>query len=65
MLYRTNKEKHRKLLLSLLIGEDSKMYKLCDKYFNLRDLVGIASRGNRDWFYWWEKVLECFWQEKY
>ena len=37
-------EEQRKLLLSLLIGEESKMYELCDKYFSLRGLLKIASK---------------------
>lgn len=37
-------EEQRKLLLSLLIGEESKMYELCDRYFDLKGLLRIASR---------------------
>lgn len=36
--------KMKKLLMTLLIGSESKMLKLCDKYFNLYDILEIASR---------------------
>jgi hypothetical protein len=34
----------KKLLMTLLIGSESKMLDLCDKYFTLYDLLEIASR---------------------
>ena len=37
-------EPTKKLLLSLLIGTESKMTELCDKYFTLSDILLIASR---------------------
>ena len=36
--------KHKDLLLSMLIGLDSRMRLLCDRYFTLEDLQMIASR---------------------
>ncbi len=37
-------EQTKKLLMSLLIGQKSKMFDLCDKYFTLKDILTIASR---------------------
>lgn len=37
-------EEKKKLLLSLLIGEKSKMFDLCNRYFTLKDLLRIAAR---------------------
>ncbi|GAE94871.1 phosphoenolpyruvate synthase [Gracilibacillus boraciitolerans JCM 21714] len=37
-------EKTKRLLMSLLIGEKSRMLDLCDQYFTLKDILGIASR---------------------
>ena len=37
-------EEKKKLLLSLLIGEDSKMYDLCYQYFSLTSLLRIAAK---------------------
>lgn len=34
----------KQLLMTLLIGSESKMLKLCDEYFNLYDVLEIASR---------------------
>lgn len=34
----------KKLLMNLLIGNESKMLELCDKYFNLHDVLEIAAR---------------------
>jgi pyruvate, water dikinase len=34
----------KKLLMNLLIGNESKMLELCDKYFNLHDILEIAAR---------------------
>ncbi len=34
----------KKLLMTLLIGSESKMLELCDKYFTLYDILTIASR---------------------
>lgn len=34
----------KKLLLSMLIGNDSRMTELCDRYFTLEDILKIASR---------------------
>lgn len=34
----------KKLLLSMLIGNDSRMAELCDRYFTLEDILKIASR---------------------
>ena len=36
--------KHKELLLSMLIGTDSRMRVLCDRYFTLEDLQMIAAR---------------------
>ncbi|WP_058308022.1 PEP/pyruvate-binding domain-containing protein [Gracilibacillus massiliensis] len=37
-------EHTKRLLMSLLIGEESRMFQLCDQYFTLQDIVEIASR---------------------
>lgn len=34
----------KRLLMKLLIGNESKMFQLCDKYFTLHDILTIASR---------------------
>lgn len=34
----------KKRLMHLLIGNDSRMFQLCDKYFTLKDILDIASR---------------------
>ncbi len=34
----------KKLLMTLLIGSESKMLQLCERYFSLRDILDIASR---------------------
>lgn len=34
----------KKRLMHMLIGSDSRMFKLCDRYFTLRDILAIASR---------------------
>ncbi|RCW71965.1 PEP/pyruvate-binding domain-containing protein [Saliterribacillus persicus] len=38
------KQKTKELLMSLLIGERSRMFELCDSYFSLADILQIASR---------------------
>lgn len=37
-------EPHKRLLMSLLIGSESRMFRLCDRFFTLEDLVMMASR---------------------
>ncbi|MGO4886778.1 PEP/pyruvate-binding domain-containing protein [Anaerobacillus sp. MEB173] len=37
-------EKVKRHLMSLLIGNESKMFELCDRYFTLQDILMIASR---------------------
>ncbi|WP_102348611.1 PEP/pyruvate-binding domain-containing protein [Bacillus sp. Marseille-P3661] len=37
-------EETKQLLMSLLIGNKSRMYDLCDQYFTLHDILTIASR---------------------
>ncbi|WP_018933032.1 PEP/pyruvate-binding domain-containing protein [Gracilibacillus lacisalsi] len=37
-------EKTKRLLMTLLIGEKSRMFDLCDQYFTLQDILTIASR---------------------
>lgn len=37
-------EKVKKRLMYMLIGNDSRMFQLCDKYFTLKDILDIASR---------------------
>ncbi len=37
-------QKLKTTLLTLLIGSDSKMFELCDRYFSLSDILEIASR---------------------
>jgi hypothetical protein len=34
----------KKRLMHMLIGSDSRMFQLCDKYFTLKDIIDIASR---------------------
>jgi len=34
----------KKRLMYMLIGSDSRMFRLCDRYFTLKDILGIASR---------------------
>jgi len=37
-------EKTKRLLMSVLIGNESRMFELCDRYFMLEDVLAIASR---------------------
>ncbi|WP_081666916.1 PEP/pyruvate-binding domain-containing protein [Paenibacillus pinihumi] len=37
-------EAYKKLLLSLLVGSESRMLKLCERFFMLEDLIMLASR---------------------
>ncbi|MEG6521991.1 PEP/pyruvate-binding domain-containing protein [Desulfotomaculum sp. 1211_IL3151] len=37
-------EKTKQLLMSMLIGNESRMLELCDQYFTLKDILAIASR---------------------
>lgn len=37
-------EQMKEVLISLLVGNNSKMYDMCKKHFNLYDIVNIASR---------------------
>lgn len=37
-------EKAKRLLMKLLIGSESRMFDLCDRYFTLRDILNIATR---------------------
>ncbi|MBT7122656.1 MAG: pyruvate kinase, partial [Clostridia bacterium] len=37
-------KEHKRLLMNMLIGSESRMVDLCDKYFSLKDLQMIASR---------------------
>jgi hypothetical protein len=41
---REEQQKLKKTLMTLLIGSESKMLDLCDNYFNLSDVLEIASR---------------------
>lgn len=34
----------KRQLMTMLIGSDSRMFKLCDKYFTLKDILSIAAR---------------------
>jgi len=34
----------KKRLMKMIIGNDSRMFKLCDRYFTLKDILAIASR---------------------
>ncbi len=34
----------KKRLMNMLIGKDSRMFQLCDRYFTLKDILAIASR---------------------
>ena len=34
----------KRLLMSMLIGSESRMFKLCDRYFSLKDIIRIADR---------------------
>ena len=38
------REEKKRLLLSLLVGKNSRIYELCVEYFTLEDVVRIASR---------------------
>lgn len=38
------REVTKRLLMSILIGNDSRMFELCDRYFTLADILKIASR---------------------
>ncbi len=38
------KEESKKLLMSMLIGEQSRITELCDRYFTLQDILQIAAR---------------------
>jgi len=37
-------EEVKKRLMHMLIGADSRMFRLCDRYFTLRDILAVASR---------------------
>ena len=37
-------EKVKKQLMHMIIGSDSRMFQLCDRYFTLKDILDIASR---------------------
>lgn len=37
-------EKTKRLLMTLLIGNETRMFELCDRYFTLKDILAIASR---------------------
>ena len=37
-------EKTKRLLMSMLLGSESRMLELCDQYFTLKDILAIASR---------------------
>ncbi|WP_274363121.1 PEP/pyruvate-binding domain-containing protein [Paenibacillus thermotolerans] len=39
-----HKEAAKRLLMRMLIGSESKMFELCDRYFTLSDILKIASR---------------------
>ncbi|ENH97889.1 pyruvate phosphate dikinase PEP/pyruvate-binding protein [Gracilibacillus halophilus YIM-C55.5] len=41
---RQTQEKTKRLLMSLLMGGNSRMFELCDQYFTLHDILQIASR---------------------
>ncbi|WP_017470786.1 PEP/pyruvate-binding domain-containing protein [Amphibacillus jilinensis] len=40
----SEKDKMKRKLMSLLIGEQSRMFELCDRYFTLADILRIAQR---------------------
>jgi len=40
----TQQESTKKLLMYMLIGSESRMFELCDRYFTLHDILTIASR---------------------
>ncbi len=37
-------EKTKRLLMTMLIGSESRMFELCNRYFNLKDILDIAAR---------------------
>lgn len=37
-------DKTKKLLMTMLIGSESRMFDLCDRYFTLKDILNIAGR---------------------
>jgi len=41
---RRQQEAVKKRLMHMLIGSDSRMFQLCDRYFTLKDILDIASR---------------------
>lgn len=41
---RSQQEAVKKRLMYMLIGNDSRMFQLCDRYFTLKDILSIASR---------------------
>ncbi|HHY82761.1 MAG TPA: pyruvate kinase [Clostridiales bacterium] len=41
---REQQDKVKKRLMHMLIGSDSRMFQLCDRYFTLKDILSIASR---------------------
>jgi len=43
-LSQSEQEAVKKRLMYMLIGSDSRMFQLCDRYFTLTDILGIASR---------------------
>ena len=43
-LPKERQEEVKKRLMYMLIGSDSRMFQLCDKYFTLRDILAVASR---------------------
>ena len=43
-LPREEQEETKRLLMHMLIGRESRMFSLCDKYFTLADIMSIASR---------------------
>jgi len=40
----SQQEEVKRKLMYMLIGSDSRMFQLCDKYFTLKDILAIASR---------------------
>jgi hypothetical protein len=43
-LNQEEQQKIKRLLMSMLIGSESRMFELCDRYFTLKDIVKIAAR---------------------
>jgi pyruvate,water dikinase len=66
-------EQTKKLLMSMIIGNESQMFALCDRFFTLEDILKIASRevgtgfigGKSVGMLLSRKILECSGEERF